>query len=500
MADCVAMARSRIGSQHGFTLVEVMVAISVLLIGVLGTVTMIDTGNATTLRTEGRQGGTALARSILEIARGIPYRELTDERLLAELAAREGLADSLPDVAGHQVSSEGFDYTVVAEVCVNDDPVDGLGDHDEASFCANSASLPPGGSAADRNADDYRRILVRLLWNVGGAPGDSVTQTAIVTNPVGGLGPSVTTLTPDLPPTTEIFSAAVETASYDLTTSTVPASVSWSVDGARLGEATGSGTSWSFEWDLGPVDDPAFVDCVYVVQAEAFDDKGRAGAAKALTIDIDRRAPFAPARFAGGRNLNGSRVDLQWDPNRECDVQGYRVYRGTDPGSIATEVCETVRSEPTSCIDETAPTGVTLYYQAVAFDDPPVGRAAEGDRSPVLTVPAEAANGGGAPPPPGTLTVCTGGAPGCNDIDGEPAPTGLPVLSWDESSDPDGIAFYRVYRDGATYADRLDVLFKVPDKPLVFIDATAHGAHSYYVSAVDELFGESALTGPVSWP
>lgn len=492
------MARARIGSQDGFTLIEVMVAISVLLIGVLGTVTMIDTGNATTLRTEGRQGGTALARSILEIARGIPYRELTDERLLTELGHREALKDSLSQVAGHQISSEGFDYTVVAEVCVNDDPVDGLGDHDEASFCANSASLPLGGSATDRNADDYRRVVVRLLWNVAGAPGDSVTQTAVVTNPVGGLGPSVTSLTPGLPATTEIFNPAVETASYDLTTSTVPASVTWSVDGARLGEAAGSGTNWSFEWDLGPVDEPAFVDCVYVVQAEAFDDKGRAGAAKALTIDVDRRAPFAPAAFAGGRNLNEARVDLQWDANRECDVEGYRVYRGTDPDSIATEVCETVRGTPTNCVDDTAPSGVTLYYQVVAYDDPPAGRNPEGDRSGVLEVPAETANAG-PPPPPGTLTVCTGG-PGCNDIEGNPAPTGLPVLTWDESSDPDGIAFYRVYRDGATYADRLDVLFKVDGKPLVFIDATAHGAHSYRVSAVDELFGESALTGPVSWP
>ncbi len=135
----------------------------------------------------------------------------------------------------------------------------------------------------------------------------------------------------------------------------------------------------------------------------------------------------------------------------------------------------------------------------VAIDTPPGGGEREGDRSDVLEVPSETQNAG-SPVAPATLTVCTGGAPGCNDIDGEPAPTGLPVLSWDESADPDGIAFYRVYRDGMTYADRLDVLFKVPDKPLVFIDATAQGAHTYSVSAVDTLFGESALTGPVSWP
>jgi prepilin-type N-terminal cleavage/methylation domain-containing protein len=491
------MARVPIRSQVGFTLVEVMVAISVLLIGVLGTVSMIDTGNAATSRTKAREGATALARSVLEISRGVPYRELTSERIVDELAGRSGLADALPAVAGHQVDSVGFTYTVIAEVCLTDDPVDGLGDHDDGAFCGNSDSLPVGQGATDRNADDYRRVVVRLQWGAG-AVSDDVRQTAVVTNPVGGLGPSVTSLTPDDPSATEIFSS-VESASYDVTTSAVPASVSWSIDGARLGTATGSGTAWSFEWGLGPVDAPSFVDCVYVVQAEAFDDKGRAGAAKALTVTLNRRRPFAPPHFAGGRNLNGARVDLQWDPNRECDVNEYRVYRGTDPGSISTQVCSVDKSQPTACVDETAPTGATLYYQVLAVDTPAGGGTREGDRSSIVTVAPESANGG-PPDPPSDLTLCTGGAPGCYDIDGEPAPTGLPVLSWSESGDSDGIAFYRVYRDGMTYADRLDVLFKVPGKPLVFIDTTAQGSHAYRVSAVDELFGESALTGEVVWP
>jgi prepilin-type N-terminal cleavage/methylation domain-containing protein len=489
------MARTRIGSESGFTLVEVMVAISILLIGVLGTVTMIDTGNATTARTKAREGATALARSVLEISRGVPYRELSSAQVLAELSGREGLADARAGVAGHQVDSSNFLYTVAVTTCQIDDPVDGLGEHDEGDFCADSAAE----AANDRNADDYRRVVVTLQWGAGSAPSESVTQTAVITNPVGGFGPSVTALVPAVPSTVEIFSASVDGPTYDVTTSTVPASVTWSVDGARLGEAIGSGTDWEFEWDLGPADDPLFVDCVYVVQAEAFDDKGRAGAAKALTVTLNRRRPFAPGGFAGGRNLNGARVDVQWDPNRECDAKQYRVYRGTAPDAITTEVCEPTKSEPTSCVDEAAPAGVTLYYQVVAIDTPAGGGDREGDRSAVLEVPPEAANAG-PPAPPATLTVCMGGTAGCLDIEGEPAPTGLPVLSWDASSDPDGIGFYRVYRDGATYADRLDVLFQVPDKPLVFVDDTAEGSHSYRVSAVDTLFGESVLTGEVTWP
>jgi fibronectin type 3 domain-containing protein len=208
--------------------------------------------------------------------------------------------------------------------------------------------------------------------------------------------------------------------------------------------------------------------------------------------------PFAPTHFSGGRNLNGSRVDLQWQSNQECDVKRYHVYRGTSSSVINTKVCETVKDAPTECVDPNPPAGVTLFYQVVGVDTPSGGGDREGDRGAVLEVPPESANAG-APTAPASLTVCTGGDPGCNDIDGEPAPSGVPVLTWNESTDPDGVAFYRVYRDGDTYADRLDILFKVADKPLVFIDATASGAHSYRVSAVDNLFGESTLSGEVAW-
>ncbi len=44
------------------TLIEVMVATMILLVGVLGTVTMIDGANATTSKTKAREGATHLGR------------------------------------------------------------------------------------------------------------------------------------------------------------------------------------------------------------------------------------------------------------------------------------------------------------------------------------------------------------------------------------------------------------------------------------------------------
>jgi prepilin-type N-terminal cleavage/methylation domain-containing protein len=496
-------------SQDGFTLVEVMVAVSILLIGVLGTVTMIDGANALTGRTKAREGGTALARSVLEIARGIPYRELTANRLLDELEGRAGMADASPGAAGHQIASRGFAYTVTPTICTMDDPKDNLGEHDEIGvvFCSDTDTVGVGGSTRDRNADDYRRVTVDLSWNDIPSHTDTVRQLGVVTNPVGGLGPSVTSLTPKDPPTDEIVSTE-STPTYDVTTSAPAESVGWLVGGARRGEADddGNGTDWTFEWNLGPVDTPAFVDCTYVLQAEAFDEKGRAGASKALVITLNRRRPFAPTGFAGGRNLNNGggahRVDLQWSPNQECDIDGYEVYRGTAPNAVNDRVCEIEVGQPTECVDLTAPpaqAGVTLYYQVLALDTKPDGTVGVGDRSAPLPINESNA---GPPSTPTGVSICTGGSPGCFDIDGELAPSNSPVLSWQPSTDqaPGQVAFYRVYRDGQAYDDRLDILFPVPNKPLVFIDATATGSHSYRVSAVDNLFGESQLSDEVTWP
>jgi prepilin-type N-terminal cleavage/methylation domain-containing protein len=497
------MAHARVTSEDGFTLVEVMVAIVVLLVGVLGTVMMIDGANAETSQTKAREGGTALARTVLEIARAVPYDELTAARVIQELDARDaiGLDDADAVTTGHQVSSRGFTYTVAPTVCSMDDPKDSLGVQDVGvAFCANS-DVRSGTGPIDRNPDDYRRMEVELTWRSGSGPTETVTQTGIVTNPVGGLGPSVTSFTPKVPATATITSAATTEPSYTVKTSKPAADVVWAVNGEEIGSATGDETAWELSWSLGPADTPAVYDCTYVLQATALDADGRAGAPKALTVNIDRRVPFAPTSFTGGLNLSTGvggvrRVDLQWDANRECDIQSYKVYRGVGGGAIDEEVCAVQSGEATECLDDDAPPASSgaLQYQVVAFDDDPAG----GDRSAVLDV----LEGNASPPDaPTGFAICTGGNPDCNDIDGNPAPAGTAVLGWTASTDPDGdeIAFYRVYRGGNTYGDRLDVLFPVVDKPLVFVDSTVSAATSYYVSAVDEHFGESALTGPMTW-
>ena len=80
--------RLHASEEHGFTLIEVLVAVAILLVGVLGVVTLVDGANAVTSKTKAREGGTNVARSIIEVSRSVRYRDLTAQELLDGLNSR----------------------------------------------------------------------------------------------------------------------------------------------------------------------------------------------------------------------------------------------------------------------------------------------------------------------------------------------------------------------------------------------------------------------------
>ena len=448
------------------TLIEVVVAITVLLVGVLGMVTMIDGANATTSKTKAREGATHLGRQILEISRSIPYRDLTSAAVEAELTSRPGLADAKPGSPGYQILSRKFTYDVAIGVCSLDDPKDRMGTHNVAvTFCPGNDGLPSGAPPPkDRNPDDFRRVAVTLSWTARpGAVTDTTRQTTIVTNPVGGLGPSVidlkmrSLLSPITGATPELANTEPLLAKFDVKTDLSAETVLWSINGAVQGSASGSGTEWSFDWPFVRADgSPTVFDGTYLVRAEAFDEEGRTGTADLETVVVNRMLPLPPTQVEGGRNLNGNRVDVEWQASPEPDVVGYRVYRSTTAGVLGTRVCPAGTTDnfttKTSCLDEDAPAPLlselgiaepSLYYTVVALDrTTPGGALREGLPSGIGPI----AEGNTAPTKPSGLTACTGGAPDCNDADGQPAPTGTTVLAWNPSTDADGIKFYRVYR------------------------------------------------------
>src|SRR3954471_16158567 len=98
--------------ESGSTLVEIMVAIVVLLIGVLGSVALVDAANRTSSTTRARESATNLARSVLEAARSLPYASLTPASAAAGVQADPGLADTDPGTAGWQVQRRNITLTI----------------------------------------------------------------------------------------------------------------------------------------------------------------------------------------------------------------------------------------------------------------------------------------------------------------------------------------------------------------------------------------------------
>jgi len=487
--------------QRGFTLVEVLVAIFILLVGVLGVVTLVDGANAVTSKTKAREGGTNIARSVIEISRSIRYRDLTADELLAALEARSGTKDVKPGTAGHTIKSRGVEYEVTLTVCSLDDDKDNLGVPPPGiTFCSDSQVGTT--TVVDRNPDDYKRVRITLVWTTRNTS-QSITQTSSIINPVGGLGPSVLGLT-----TTSASSSNpiridsnINSARFQAITSIAASAVSWSVDGVvQPAKASGGPITWSFDWSFrDAAGNIARHDCTYVVLAEAVDEQGRAGAPYAATVILNRIWPLPVGNFVGGRNGTGNFVDLQWTTTPECDVVGYRVYRDDDPlfGSPDLVSCTgqgtATYTEHTDCVDESSPGGV-VYYKVRGLDTTANGSLRPGDWSSRV----EASGANAIPSKPQKLSSCIGGEPGCNDPSGAAAPSGSLVLRWDPSTDSDGrVEFYRIYRGGSSYLDRHDKFFANPG--IAWIEPDPDGsAYEYRVSAVDDRFGESNLSDPVT--
>src|SRR3954464_12693141 len=142
--------------ETGFTLIEVLVAIVILTVGVLGTVALVDNANGRTSDTKGREGATGLARDLIESTRTVAFNNITDATLAGILQNRTGLADADAAAAGWQISRRNFTYTVTFTTCPVDDATDNLGtaaSHD-ATFCTGTGSS--AAVDADRNPYDFK--------------------------------------------------------------------------------------------------------------------------------------------------------------------------------------------------------------------------------------------------------------------------------------------------------------------------------------------------------
>jgi Tfp pilus assembly protein PilV len=188
------MQRSFRPGESGFTIVEVMVALALLLVGVLSLLVMIEGSLTSTSRTTAREQATNLAREVVERSHEVPYASTTTSAAPAAIAAK--LPES-PAVSGgaFSVQRRNITYTVTVSACSIDTPADGAGVGD-ATFCdAPSASTGPGSAPTGSGLAVGPNVLgLPVSLAAGGSLVNTVcnavgTDTAIL-NAVSSLGTS----------------------------------------------------------------------------------------------------------------------------------------------------------------------------------------------------------------------------------------------------------------------------------------------------------------------
>jgi Tfp pilus assembly protein PilV len=486
--------RSRLRSDAGFTLIEVLMGAVILIVGLTALFGLLDSSVKATASTRAREGATNLARQILEDAHTLPYAQLSPTAITGQLQVMTGLADS-SGVAGWQVVQRGVTYTVTVTECSIDDPKDKYGVHDN-TYCADSTT--EGTATEDPQPADLKRVSVDVTWvAIGRSP--VVHQVETFTSAGEAVGLSATSL--QLVSPTVIAKTApvisIEPANKELGFSvSAPAGTSaviWSLDGSRQSPAPTfeKGTTWIFSWPIAGLSDGT-----YKVTAQAVNATGVIGPPVSIAVILIRNIPAAPKGIQGGFNtvnVSGTAkkvVELKWQANAERNVIGYRVYR---PNGAGTELAcpETLAtlSLAVSCIDFSPPasTAANLKYEVVALY-----RKAEGETLSTEISQGAAASftpAGGEPPPAGPnvpeapLTLV-------HNADGSV------TLSWSVPKAGTAVSFYRIYRGSTNYNSRYDVTGS--GSTTTYTDTDAVTAHNYWVTAVSSSLTESAFLGPVN--
>ncbi|MDO9410372.1 MAG: prepilin-type N-terminal cleavage/methylation domain-containing protein [Patulibacter sp.] len=190
------------GPEDGFTLVEVMVAMLLLLIGLFGVLNMLDQGNESTARTLTRDAAVGLARDVVERAATTDPIELTPATIGEVLRTGvdpDGARGTTPTGSDGSWTLRGrTTFRVRATVCSLARPGDGVPVVD-ASFCTAGTTptgpvVTSGGCSARLEDDPAIGVQVRLLVAADLCVGGSLAGTVCAL--LGPVGSTNTMLAP----------------------------------------------------------------------------------------------------------------------------------------------------------------------------------------------------------------------------------------------------------------------------------------------------------------
>lgn len=445
-----AVRRAR--AEAGFTLIEILVAVFVLVAGLGATFAMLSAASDQTMTNRQRQAETNLAREVVEDARSLPYTDLNTAALAGDLQ---------PLVTGSTVSGTNlvvtrsiYSFTVTITACSLNDPARGAGNYSNPPASGGSW-CPDIGSSGSTNPDpdDLKRVAVVVTPTGKSRP--SVQQTVLIyQKPTNGPAVSCLSTTSSCPGSNQTETSG-SSLTFNVTTTIAASSIQWLVNGSPppsgeisnggLDPYSPSGTGSSFTWVYPTADG------TYTISAIAYDANGVAGTKATLVITLNRHMVIAPTSLTAGYNQQIGGVDIQWVPSVDQDVLYYEVWHQVG-GGTATPVSGCQQVSGTSCTDMSAlsplPEPATCtgtpgqsyttsnQYWVVGVDtDPTTGQP----RVSTLTSPQEDANL--CDHPPSAPTSLSGTVSG-----------GQATLSWTPPSSPispdpnDSILEWRIYR------------------------------------------------------
>jgi type IV pilus modification protein PilV len=370
--DRPAVARrlkDRACAQHGFTLIEVLVAAMVLVVGLLAMLGMLMVANKTTQTNRVRQQATNVAREVIENVRALSYTQLATPTsiataLVGQMTPGATLSGSTLTVTRSASvgggGAAGYSFNITFTTCSLDDPADGNGDHSSppasgGSWCPDVALS----GTADSNPDDSKRVSVTVTptGNGGAARTYPVQQTVeIYSRPVNGPAVSCLTTTTCPGSNVSVTTLGQNSLTFHLTTTTLAEKIQWLVNGNSPGTQDPSGgdgvyspggISSSFTWSI-PFSSGNSVDGTYSISALALDANGNSGTRSTLQVRVNEHQVIAPTSLNAGYDQLIGGVDVQWVPSVDQDVLYYNVYHSYD-GGAAQLACSQVAG--TSCTD-----------------------------------------------------------------------------------------------------------------------------------------------------
>jgi prepilin-type N-terminal cleavage/methylation domain-containing protein len=549
-------------SQRGFTLVEVLVSITVIMVGVLGSIALVDGANATTGKTKRREAAVGLARELLETARSVPHNQISPSAIESALQASSGVGDDDPSTAGWQVVRRNTSFTITASACTVDDPRDGSGVHD-ATFCSDSAA-----GTADSKPDDYRRATVTVTpptqsgigpvsqataVSEAGTPrqsGAAATSGSVTSGSIrliscgGNCNATALNYNQIYPSASSTYnSTAITAITFEVKTSGSPASVKWWVDGELKGSASPVGTDvWNFVWNsstgLRSTYPDQTTDGPVEFSAQSYDAAGEAIGPRLVRTYTLNRFRFDASAFnqaIAGRNpqwllpgcTNTSKChvpEIEWYPRAygarmDRDLYAFRLWKTDKDGTSTVPASGALllpwRNAWTDW-ESAASSNNAQSYTVIPVDKDYAGNLRYGtsaDDSALTSRDVNSANT--RPTAPSGLSATLSGS----DV----------TLSWTppsgsgDADSGDCVDTFRIYRTSTsatapTYSSPTQATSTSPgagrydrtpfgvvatgcgtSASTSFTDTNTGGAqHKYWVTSVDTKMAESTLVGPVT--